>query len=89
MAVTHVTDIKSAFELLNPSSIQKNILEMTHQEGRHVFREKSNELDETHLHAYLGIPILAGVHKSRDSQGYILSHSVLGDFSYFLQSNLI
>lgn len=39
---------------------------MTNLEGRHVFREKFKELDKTHLHAYLGIFILARVYRSKD-----------------------
>ena len=66
MAVTRVTDIKSAFELVMPNSIQKIILEMTNLEGRRVFGEKWKELDKTHLDAYLGLLILAGVYKSKD-----------------------
>ena len=66
MAVTRVTDIKSAFELVIPNSIQKIILEMTNLEGRRVFGEEWKELDKTHLHAYLGLLILAGVYKSKD-----------------------
>lgn len=66
MAGTHITDIKSAFEMLIPSSIQKMILEMTNLEERHVFREKLKELDKTHLHAYLEIFILAWVYRSKD-----------------------
>lgn len=36
MAVSHVTDIKSAFELTMSDSIQKIILEMANVEGRRV-----------------------------------------------------
>ncbi|KAJ8386982.1 hypothetical protein AAFF_G00161590 [Aldrovandia affinis] len=39
---------------------------MTNLEGRRVFGEKWKEMDETHLHAYLGLLILAGVYKSKD-----------------------
>ncbi len=63
-AVTRVTDIKSAFELVMPNSIQKIILEMTNLEGRRVLGEKWKELDKTHLDAYLGLLILAGACKS-------------------------
>lgn len=66
MAVTHVKDIKSTFTLVMPNSIQKIILEMTNLEGRRVLGEKWKDLDKTHLHAYLGVLILAGVYKSKD-----------------------
>ncbi|XP_076608401.1 LOW QUALITY PROTEIN: uncharacterized protein LOC143333911 [Chaetodon auriga] len=66
MAVTRVRDIKSAFELVMPNSIQKIILEMTNLEGRRVFGEEWKELDKTHLDAYFGLLILAGVYKSKD-----------------------
>ncbi|XP_029907418.1 piggyBac transposable element-derived protein 4-like [Myripristis murdjan] len=66
MAVTRVTDIKSTFELVMPDSIKKVILEMTNLEGRRVFGENWKELDKTHLDAYLGLLILAGVYKSKD-----------------------
>ena len=69
MAVTCVTDIKSAFELLIPNCIQKIIIEMTNLEERRVLGEKWKELDLTHLHAYLGLLILAGVYKSTDETG--------------------
>lgn len=86
MAVTHITDIKSAFELVIPDSIQKIVLEITNLERRCVFGQVWRELDETHLHAYLGLLILAGVYKSKDEstaglwdadrQGHIPSHRV-------------
>ncbi|XP_060786554.1 piggyBac transposable element-derived protein 3-like [Neoarius graeffei] len=66
MAVSRVTDIKSAFELVMPNSVQKIILEMTNLEGRHVLGERWKDLDYIHLHAYLGVLILAGVYKSKD-----------------------
>lgn len=60
MAVTHVHDIKSLLGLLIPDSIQKIILDMTNLEGR-----QWKEMDNTHLRAYFGILILAGVYRSR------------------------
>ena len=55
MAVTHVTDIRSTFELVMPDSIQKIILEMTNLEGKRVFGENWKDLDKTHLDTYLHI----------------------------------
>ncbi|XP_067088064.1 piggyBac transposable element-derived protein 4-like [Osmerus mordax] len=65
MAVTHVQDTKSAFELFITDSIQKIILDSTNLEGRRVFGERWKEMDQTHLHAYFGVLILAGVFKSK------------------------
>lgn len=39
---------------------------MTHLERRQIFGLEWRELDETHVHAYLGLLILAGVYKSKD-----------------------
>jgi hypothetical protein len=60
MAVTHEQDIKS-FQLVIPDTIQKTILDCTNMERRHVFKERWKEMDQTHLHAYFGVLILAGV----------------------------
>ncbi|XP_034065557.1 piggyBac transposable element-derived protein 4-like [Gymnodraco acuticeps] len=66
MAVSRVTDIKSAFELVISNTVLKIVLDMTNLEGRRVYGEEWKELDEMHLHAYLGLLILAGVYKSKD-----------------------
>eukprot|EP00066_Takifugu_rubripes_P014261 XP_011603527.1 PREDICTED: piggyBac transposable element-derived protein 4-like [Takifugu rubripes] len=65
MAVTHTQDIKSSFELFIPDSIQEIILDCTNLEGRRVFGERWKELDQTQLHAYFGVLILAGVFRSK------------------------
>ena len=65
MAVSHVQDIKSAFELFIPDSIQKIILDCSNAEGRRVFQERWNDMDQTHLEAYFGVLILAGVFRSK------------------------
>lgn len=64
MAVTHVQDIMSNFELFIPDTIQKIILDCTNLEERRVFGERWKEMDQTHLHAYFGVLILAGVFRS-------------------------
>lgn len=66
MAVTHVSDIKSAFELVIPHLIQEIVLQMTYLEGRRILGQEWRELDETHLQVYLGLVILAGVYNSKD-----------------------
>ncbi|KAJ8415108.1 hypothetical protein AAFF_G00008060 [Aldrovandia affinis] len=65
-AVTRVHDIKSAFELFIPQSVERIILDNTNLEGRRVYGANWKELDGTHLHAYMGVLILAGVYRSRD-----------------------
>eukprot|EP00066_Takifugu_rubripes_P029496 XP_011618762.1 PREDICTED: piggyBac transposable element-derived protein 4-like [Takifugu rubripes] len=65
MAVTHTQDIKSSFELFIPDSIQEIILDCTNLEGRRVFGERWKEMDQTQLHAYFGVLILAGVFRSK------------------------
>ncbi|XP_069008593.1 LOW QUALITY PROTEIN: piggyBac transposable element-derived protein 4-like [Embiotoca jacksoni] len=65
MAVSHVQDIKSSFDLFTPDSIQKIILDCTNLEGRRVFGERWKEMDRTHLHAYFGVFMLAGVSRSK------------------------
>lgn len=65
MAVSLVQDIKSSFELFIPDSIQNIILNCTNLEGRCVFGEKWKEMDQTHLQAYFGVLILAGVFRSK------------------------
>ena len=64
MVVTHVQNIKSSFELFIPDTNQNIILDCTHLEGRRVFGERWKEMDQTPLHAYFGVLILAGVFRS-------------------------
>jgi hypothetical protein len=59
MAVTHVQDIKSSFELFVPDTIQKIILDCMR-----VFGQRCKEMDKTHVHAYFGVLNLAGVFRS-------------------------
>ena len=65
MAATRVYDIMSSFELFIPDVIQKIILDCTNLEGRRVFGERWKEMDQTHLYAYFGLLILAGVFRSK------------------------
>lgn len=65
MAVTHTQDIKSSFELFITDSIQEIILDCTNLKGRRVFGERWKEMDQTQLHAYFGVLILAGVFRSK------------------------
>ena len=64
-AVTRVDGIQSAFQLFISPPIERIILEMTNLEGRRVFREKWKPLDQTDLHAYIGVLLLAGVYRSK------------------------
>ncbi|KAL3969261.1 leucine-rich repeat-containing G protein-coupled receptor 6 [Sarotherodon galilaeus] len=65
LAVTHVQDIKSSFDLFIPDSIQKIILDCSNLEGRHVFGERWKEMDQIDLQPYFGVLILAGVFRSK------------------------
>uniref|UniRef100_A0A3Q3J2G5 PiggyBac transposable element-derived protein domain-containing protein n=1 Tax=Monopterus albus TaxID=43700 RepID=A0A3Q3J2G5_MONAL len=65
MSVTHVQDIRSAFDLLMPDSILQIILDCTNLEGRRVYGEKWKVMDNILLYAYLGLLYLAGVFKSK------------------------
>ncbi|KAJ8394318.1 hypothetical protein AAFF_G00047250 [Aldrovandia affinis] len=62
-AVTRVHDIKSAFEPFIPQSVERIILDNTNMEGRQVYGANWKELDGTHLHAYMGVLILAEVYR--------------------------
>lgn len=56
----------------------KIVLDMTNLEGRRVYGEEWKELDEMHLHVYLGLLILAGVYKSKDESTASLWDAVTG-----------
>lgn len=65
MAVTHTQGIKSSFEFFISDSIQEIILDCTNLEGRRVFGERWKEMDQTQIHAYFGVLILARVFRSK------------------------
>lgn len=65
IAVSLVQDIKSSLGLFIPDSIQNIILNCTILDGRRVFGEKWKEMDQTHLQAYFGVLIPAGVFRSK------------------------
>lgn len=62
-AKSHVQDIKTAFELFIPNSIQSILIEMTNLEGRKVFGHSWEDIDGTKLDAYFGVLLLAGVYR--------------------------
>ena len=64
-AVTRVDEIQSAFQLFISPPIERIILELTSLQGRRVFQEKWKPLDQTDLHAYIGVLLLAGVYRSK------------------------
>lgn len=84
IAVSHVQDIKSSFELFFTDSIQNIILDLTNLEGRRVFREKWKEMDQTHLHAYFGVLILAGVFRSKGESTESLWDAETGKELFFI-----
>ncbi len=53
-AVSHVQDIKSAFELSITPSIKKDIIETTILEGMHVYGDSWKDMDVTHLQGNTG-----------------------------------
>lgn len=61
-AVTRVSDIQSEFQLFISPPVERIILDMTNLEERRVFHQKWKPLDQTDLHAYIGILVLAGVY---------------------------
>nr|XP_020470705.1 LOW QUALITY PROTEIN: piggyBac transposable element-derived protein 4-like [Monopterus albus] len=64
MAISHVTDIKSAFHQLMPDSILQIILDCTNREGRRVYGARWKVIDMILMYAYLGLLYLAGVFRS-------------------------
>jgi len=56
MALTRVTDIKSAFELVMPDSIQKIILEMPNVEGRRVLMGEVEGAGQNTFRCVFGAP---------------------------------
>lgn len=61
---TRVTDIKSVFQLILNNSLENIIIKMTNIEGRRVFGDHWQGLDETTLQAFIGLLLLAGVYRS-------------------------
>ncbi|XP_060766902.1 piggyBac transposable element-derived protein 4-like [Neoarius graeffei] len=64
-AVSNTHDLVSTFHLFITPAIEKIILEMTNLEGFRKYGDSWKRMDETDLHAYLGLLILAGVYRSR------------------------
>lgn len=62
--IARVQDIKSAFQLLLNSTLENIIIKMTNIEGRRVYGDDWEELDDITLQAYIGLLLLAGVYKS-------------------------
>ncbi|CAK6968790.1 piggyBac transposable element-derived protein 4-like%2C partial [Scomber scombrus] len=65
-ATSRVDDIKSSFQLFLLESIVEIILAMTNLEGGRVFADTWKALDQVDLQAYMGLLILAGVHRSNN-----------------------
>ncbi|KRZ12308.1 PiggyBac transposable element-derived protein 4 [Trichinella zimbabwensis] len=63
-AIARITDIRSSFALFISSRMEKIILQMTNLEGKRLYKDDWKEIDETELHAYISVLILAGVYKS-------------------------
>ncbi|CAM4569943.1 unnamed protein product [Leuciscus chuanchicus] len=65
-AISRVDDIKSAFLLFFPSTIQNILVEMTNLEGKRVFGDDWRDVDWTDMEAYIGLLLLAGVYRSNN-----------------------
>ncbi|KAJ8398088.1 hypothetical protein AAFF_G00431650 [Aldrovandia affinis] len=78
-AVSHAHDIASTFYLFITPAIEKIILEMTNLEGFRKYGDSWKRMDETDLHAYIGLLILAGVYRSRDCYDLITVSQDLQD----------
>ncbi|XP_056155945.1 piggyBac transposable element-derived protein 4-like [Lampris incognitus] len=65
-AVSYVQDIKTAFGLFIPQSIQTILIEMRNLEGRRVFGNSWKEIDKTYLDVYFGLLLLAGMYRSNN-----------------------
>lgn len=63
-AISHAHDIVSTFQLFITPAIENIILEKTNLEGFCKYRHSWKRMDETDLHAYSGLLILAGVYRS-------------------------
>lgn len=64
-AVSHAHDMASTFYLFITPAIEKILLDMTNLEGFRKYGDSWKGMDETDLHAYIGLLILAGVYRSR------------------------
>ena len=65
-AIRNVDTASSAFKLLFKRSVCDAILKWTNDEGKLVYREKWQDLQQDELDRFLGILILAGAYKSCD-----------------------
>ena len=52
------------YHLFIPPAIEKVILEMTNLEGFQKYGDSWKSTDEIDLHAFIGLPIIAGVYRS-------------------------
>lgn len=66
-AVSRCCNIKSAFLLFFPPTIEKIIIENTNKYGRVKFSNKWRDMDEATLRAYIAVLILAGVYRYVDT----------------------
>ncbi|XP_047197199.1 piggyBac transposable element-derived protein 4-like [Hippoglossus stenolepis] len=64
-ATSRTRDLASTFCLFVTPTVENIILEMTNREGRRKYGDDWKGMDETDLHAYVGLLILAGVYRSR------------------------
>ncbi|XP_044023761.1 piggyBac transposable element-derived protein 3-like [Siniperca chuatsi] len=64
-AISRISTLKSCFDLFLTEEIITCVLDMTNLQGRRSIKDWK-DIDATDLQAYIGLLILAGVHKSRN-----------------------
>ena len=64
-AMSCAVDQASTFHLFITPTVENIILKMTNRVGRRKYGDEWKGMDETDLHAYVGLRILAGVYRSR------------------------
>lgn len=77
-SASRISDQLSAFGLVFPDSLQKIIIECTNKEGQRVLDSQWKIMDLVELDAYIGLLILAGVHKSNNENLENLWHEKKG-----------
>ncbi|XP_051273966.1 uncharacterized protein LOC127373486 [Dicentrarchus labrax] len=63
-ATSHISTLKSCFDLFVTEKIIKLLVDTTNVQGKHSIKDWK-DLDATDMEAYIGILILAGVYRSR------------------------
>eukprot|EP00064_Thunnus_orientalis_P011091 superscaffoldBa00001567_g11121 len=70
-AIARISNVKSCFDLLITEEITQLLVDMTNLQGRRTVKDWK-DVDATDLQAYMGLLILAGVHRSRNESTHSL-----------------